>query len=429
MRHESRTSAHSLRAIPCMSLSLLLLPYLCGCASAYERLSRTGGRPEFSTRYDPGPGAHRTTVLVPGPGHRPEARLAVTEAGDGRAERVLVFVHGVMSDARFWRFLGPKLAPDHDLIMIDLPGSGGSDAPDPRRVGDAAYAPPALAAAALEALRQRLAARSGPPPRVTLVGHSLGAHVILRMFSEPRLRDAYGDVLERVDGMVLFSCMDVAIEKDQPTFAVVRDTPEWAWSVAAVSGLLRGKAADATLEGVADRRRALRCEAKRLNEILADPARRRAAQAMIRAAVPTRNRRPDWRRIRVIEAGYARVDVPCLLVWGGRDDVLPESMGHKLRDQLPSARLCVIEDAMHSIPVEHPAAAAALIRQFAANGPEDTAAASVTYRSAAEVSAPRGIRGVSPTDQPLSGLSVTRGEPTRPTGPAALDGGMPRFER
>jgi hypothetical protein len=44
-------------------------------------------------------------------------------------------------------------------------------------------------------------------------------------------------------------------------------------------------------------------------------------------------------------------------------------MGHKLKNQLPRAHLYVLEDAMHCIHLEHPAATAALIDRFAQTDP------------------------------------------------------------
>jgi pimeloyl-ACP methyl ester carboxylesterase len=87
---------------------------------------------------------------------------------------------------------------------------------------------------------------------------------------------------------------------------------------------------------------------------------------MILQAVPfdLTSRRPDWEAIEVLEADYANVRVPALILWGARDETLPASMGYKLRAQLPDARLRIVEESMHSLPTERPALCAEYIRSF-----------------------------------------------------------------
>ena len=79
------------------------------------------------------------------------------------------------------------------------PGCGDSDHPDPAGLGADAYGPSAMARQVLSAVRQRLAARPAPP-RVTLVGHSLGGSTVLRRSADPAVRREFADVLSRVDG-------------------------------------------------------------------------------------------------------------------------------------------------------------------------------------------------------------------------------------
>ena len=126
-------------------------------------------------------------------------------------------------------------------------------------------------------------------------------------------------------------------------------------AVADVTGLLRGKVATATRDGACHHSRGTCEEADRTFRVLKDRPRRRAAQAMIRQAVPVRGGRPDWVRIEEIVAGYANVDVPCLIVWGERDELFPASMGYKLAAQCPDGRLQLVGKGTHCLPVEQPA--------------------------------------------------------------------------
>ena len=45
--------------------------------------------------------------------------------------------------------------------------------------------------------------------------------------------------------------------------------------------------------------------------------------------------RPDWERVECLTQEYTGIDEPCLIVWGGRDEVLPVSMGYKLAEEIP----------------------------------------------------------------------------------------------
>ncbi len=68
----------------------------------------------------------------------------------------------------------------------------------------------------------------------------------------------------------------------------------------------------------------------------------------------------------VVSSGYIKVNVPCLIVWGGRDETLPLAMGYMLADEIPGAQLRIVTEAMHCLPTERPLACTRLIRDFLA---------------------------------------------------------------
>lgn len=352
-----------------MFVTLTLLLWGAGCRSAYDRLAPTSRAPEFARLSE----AARTTperttkVVINGAAGAP-AHLAVHESGDGHRDTVLVMLHGAMSDSRVWRFVRPQLAGTYDVMSIDLPGCGDSDALARDDDGSVTCEPRGLARAALQAVRRRLAARPVPAAHVVFVGHSLGGSTVLRMFGDAGVASEFEDVLRKVSGLVLFSPADVAIEKALPTFENIMDTPAWVYDLVDATGALKEKTAEGVLAGTSDPRRALREEADRVYGILADPEHRRATQAMFRQFIPHESHRPDWARIKAIVEGYGRVHVPALIVWGYEDEVLPASMGHKLRNELPDARLLVVDDGMHCLPVEYPTLCAGVIEQFVRTG-------------------------------------------------------------
>ena len=67
-----------------------------------------------------------------------------------------------------------------------------------------------------------------------------------------------------------------------------------------------------------------------------------------------------------MEQRYGHLNVPTLIVWGERDDMLPDAMGYKLLDLLPDARLRIVSNGGHCLAVERPQMCGAVIRHFVA---------------------------------------------------------------
>jgi pimeloyl-ACP methyl ester carboxylesterase len=278
------------------------------------------------------------------------------------SQGTVVLLHGLLSDSRAWDFVLGDLGRDHDVLLIDLMGCGKSDKPDPDDIAEDGYSPTALARQVLEVLRARTKDR-----RVTVVGHSLGGMVILRMLGAPVLRRDYRDVVSRIDRAVLVSTPSFAVERIHPTFERIERLSAIAVAVADVLQVLEEMVARSVYYGAGDPSRMPREEADRAEEALRRRATRRAAQAMIRQAVPfTKQRRPDWDKIDRLVADYENVDVPCLILWGARDETFSVAVGHMLRDQLPQAELRVLPRRMHQLPSEAPRACASCIRRFTA---------------------------------------------------------------
>jgi pimeloyl-ACP methyl ester carboxylesterase len=299
-----------------------------------------------------------------------DVRIAVYQYGWRTNDSILIFVHGVLADSRAWRYVAGDLGRDHEVWLIDLPGSGLSEAPDPSDIEPDGYSPAAIAERLLQVLDHCFAdlpPRTNGPAKVTLVAHSLGGMVCLRMFSDTGLRAQYATVLRRVDSMALAAPCAVSLHSEIPVFAAIAKLNGTTVAVANVLGLVKSKTTASVRDGYFSADRATAEEAAALAHLLSDGQHRRAHIAMLKQAIPWRRRehRPDWRAIspRILE--YANVDVPCMLIWGEWDEILPASMGHELRDEIPRAHLVRVEEAGHSLPREKPLEVAAIIRQFA----------------------------------------------------------------
>lgn len=97
--------------------------------------------------------------------------LALEEVGHGSRDRMVVMVHGLLSDRTIWRYVQAKLGQDQRVLLVDLLGCGESDKPDPKTLGPEGYSPSAQARHVLQALRTHFE-RTGAPNRLVFVGHS-----------------------------------------------------------------------------------------------------------------------------------------------------------------------------------------------------------------------------------------------------------------
>jgi pimeloyl-ACP methyl ester carboxylesterase len=90
----------------------------------------------------------------------------------GQGARTIVFVHGWLCNAGFWREQVPALAHKAKLVMVDLPGHGDSDKPQVEYTMD--YFADAVIAVM----------RDANVKKATLVGHSMGAPIICRVYAK-----------------------------------------------------------------------------------------------------------------------------------------------------------------------------------------------------------------------------------------------------
>jgi len=295
-----------------------------------------------------------------------QVRIAVQHLGADTNKTILIFIHGVLADRYTWRYMAGGLGREYEIWLLELPGCGESEKPDPDAIEPDGYSPGAMGERVLQALEHLLQSEPGNK-HVTLVGHSLGGMVALRMFSDPSLREKYGTVLKRIEGLVLLAPCDVAVNAEIPVFTPVIKLSGWQVGLGNTLGILAPRVAVATRRGFHIVECATVEQAERLTALLTDPARRHAAQAMLTQAVPWKKQenRPDWPVMDQLTANYTNIHVPCLIVWGEWDEVLPEWMGHKLKDHIPGARLLEVGGCGHSLSFEKPVECAEIVRHYA----------------------------------------------------------------
>ncbi len=304
--------------------------------------------------------------IVPATRSGRTAEIAVFQTGKIGADRVAVLVHGCLADHDTWRYVAGALGHDQELWMIDLPGCGESEG-HPDHLEPDAFTPAAMAERIGIVLEARLADRSVrglASPRLTLVGHSLGGMYSLRLVSAPALRRRFAKVREHLEALVLFAPCDVAVNSVPPSFLTLLRLNPAKVGVGDALGIVEDKIKQLTRDSYFQPGYATREHAEGFSRALTVPGHLRGAQAMVRGAVPWKlhANRPDWPAITLLQAEYANLDVPCLIAWGEWDETLSETMGHKIRDHVPRARLVEITGAGHSVISERPLACAHIIR-------------------------------------------------------------------
>jgi pimeloyl-ACP methyl ester carboxylesterase len=218
----------------------------------------------------------------------------------------VVLVHGLSGSWRWWETTARALADRFRVLLPDLPGHGGR---------------PAFRAPAFAGAPEWLAAwLAGVGVREThLVGHSLGGFVCARLAARRP---------ELVRRLVLVSPAGV------PERSLLGSVGPLVGSVASMSpAFLRRLVADAARAGPVTLLRAAR-------DLLDDD---------LRDELP-------------------RVRATTLVVWGGRDALVPVRHARIFRSLIPDARLLVLRDAWHVPQVEQPEPFSRAVAEFLGGG-------------------------------------------------------------
>lgn len=257
-------------------------------------------------------------------------RLRVVSGGTGAP---LLLLHGFTGSAHTWASLCTSLGDRFTVHAVDLPGHGGSSAPD----DPARYALGSLAgdlARVLDVLDVRQAA---------VLGYSLGGRAALRFAL---------DHPARVSALVLES-----------TSAGIADTAERTARRAADHGLAE------TIERDGIERFVEYWEALPLWESQAALA--GSVREALRAQRLANSPCGLANSLRGAGAGaeppltgrLGAIDIPVLLVAGALDAKYV-ALGRLMEQAMPRARLAVVEGAGHAVHLERPDAFAALVAEF-----------------------------------------------------------------
>jgi pimeloyl-ACP methyl ester carboxylesterase len=263
--------------------------------------------------------------------------VTYAEAGSGP---VLLLIHGMAGTLENWQEVIEPLARHHTVIAPDLPGHGTS-AP-----GGGDYSLGALAAG----LRDLLIALGRD--RATLVGHSLGGGIAMQFSYQ------FPEMTER---LVLVSSGGLGSEVNPVLRAAALPGADLFIAATAGPGRTAGSAVARGLAAVGLRPNADVAEVARGYASLADPDRRAAFLATLRAVVST-----NGQRVHAGDRLYLAEGVPVLIIWGEHDPMIPVHHGEQAHQAIPGSRLEIFDRVGHLPQLEAPGRFVAALERFLA---------------------------------------------------------------
>jgi pimeloyl-ACP methyl ester carboxylesterase len=252
--------------------------------------------------------------------------LQYLEAGSGPP---LLLVHGHEQGATSWRWVMPVLARTHRVLALSLPGHGDS-AP---AVGG--YAPGADLAPLVADFLDTLGV--GP---LHVVGNSVGGAVVLRLaLADPA----------RVRTLTLVG--SAGLGRDVHPLLALDTLPIIGELAIMISRLPGGDVGRTSMSAAMLFAQPSRVPAEFFAEQHAlgrRPGQLEASTAMARALFDVNGQRE------ILLDQLPTLTMPTLVIWGGRDYVLPASHAQAAVDRLPHGRLALFADCGHLPHVECP---------------------------------------------------------------------------
>ena len=248
----------------------------------------------------------------------------------------IVLLHGTSASLHTWDGWAKALRGQRRVIRLDLPAFGltgpftGSYAGQP-------YTGPAYARFVLDVL-DKLAVQ-----RFVVAGNSLGGEVAWRLAATAP---------QRVAGLVLV---------DAAGYPMSGGTIPLGWQIARLPML--GHITEYLLprQAIVQGLTAVYGDPSRITEALVDRYFELTLRAGNRAALVQRAQ--AWSRSEGVDH-VTGVSSPTLVLWGGRDALLPPALGQRFVADIPGARLQVFDDLGHVPQEEDPARTVAAVRGF-----------------------------------------------------------------
>ena len=256
------------------------------------------------------------------------------EYGDSKNKHVL-FIHGLGSSSLVWRDIPDALSQYFHTITIDLIGFGASEKPE-----TADYTIKGFSKFIEDFLKERIGIEKKEHKKINIVGHSLGGYIAAQVAIENK---------EMIEKLVLIDSSGLL---EGPT-QLLKD-----YRVAAteVNPVTRYEKVKRVLEDLyAGPSRLLPVAVDLFEYTIEKPGAKHAFEAAFDNSTTTQ----------IEQEGFKQIDdIPCLIIWGEKDTLIPIEYYYRFRQKLPKAKYETITDAGHSPFIEKTALVYEKLRTF-----------------------------------------------------------------
>jgi pimeloyl-ACP methyl ester carboxylesterase len=240
------------------------------------------------------------------------------------AAHTFVLIHGWTNDRRVWGVVAQRLVKDgHRVVVWNQRGHGGSTG------GDDGYTVDAIGGD-VRAVLEQLDLHD-----VVLVGHSMGGMASMAFLT------GHADARDRVAAVALVATAAAGLGMKGGALAervaaqvIAHPRVERALSSASIGPLLVRNTVG---------RNAVHSHLEAVRELFV------ATPPEVRAGFLGAMSKMD------LADALAELDVPALVLVGARDKLTPPALSRRLAKALPGARLVVLDDVGHMLPIEAPA--------------------------------------------------------------------------
>jgi pimeloyl-ACP methyl ester carboxylesterase len=257
------------------------------------------------------------------------ARIYYYAAGTRGAGNPVVLIHGFPTSSHLWSDVVPLMPAGHRIVVLDLLGYGRSDRPLGRPVDVPAHA--ARVVGLLDELHI---------DRACIVGHGMGGGIAQWLALKNPERVSH---LALINSVALDGHESIHSGVTRAAMPLMRFLPPAALMSVARRDLLRG---------YEDSNRAIRSVELYLRPFAGTDGRNALVAHLRSGRLPTH------------ELRLSDIRVPTALVWGENDRALPLSLGSRMRDAIPGARLDVVAGVRHFTPEEAPREVADAVQEL-----------------------------------------------------------------
>ncbi|MER5174556.1 MAG: alpha/beta hydrolase [Candidatus Nitrosocosmicus sp.] len=247
-------------------------------------------------------------------------KISYDEYGDKDNNKHVLFIHGLGSSSIVWRDIPQALSEHFHTITVDLIGFGKSDKPElDYTIRYFSHF--------IKNFLEKIGV-DDQQDKITIIGHSLGGYIAIEYAIENRTN---------VEKLVL---IDSSGMLNQPTPLL----EQYLSAALETDPILRYKKVTRIFEDLlAERSRLLPVTADIFIGTIGEPGAKYAFQSAYENSTKTSI---DLERLKQIE------DIPCLIIWGENDNLIPSNHSIKFKEILKDAKIVMVNNAGHSPYIE-----------------------------------------------------------------------------